>query len=333
MRDHIHVYEKLGFEYEFWKFYNDLFKISKEVADRVWLEKKDYFNSFDFIVTSDTAPLSRIFMENIPELKPKVVVWICNRFDYNMEWDPSFYNIFNDVAKNHTDKFKIVPYSQFEAIWCHVRGIAPICNVITPTGINPIELDDKIDCLQTFKDKYILDSNSKERFNDVSELTGKMFIPIYGNDNHYYKMKEILEGSGIPCYNGGYNHSVDLKHCKGFVTFPEQYSKLITFETIQNEIIVFLPSEEFLIKLHPTRNNDYNYWFNSPVGHLNDRLVQLCEWYRFKECRIYFDSIEDLMNKIKNLTPEIVEEKKKWCRHYGALLNSENLEKWREVFD
>ena len=332
MRDHAYVYQTLGFDYEFWKFYNDLFKISKEVADRVWSEKKDYFNSFDYIVTSDTAPLSRIFMENRAELRAKVVVWICNRFDYNMEWDPTFYTIFNQAAKDHRDQFRIVPYSQFEAIWCQLRGIAPIREVITPIGINPVELDAKIDSLQMFKDKYIHDSNSKETFTDVSELSDKIFIPIYGNDNHFFPMKQILETSGIPCYNGGYNHSSDLKQCKGFVTFPEQYSKLITFETIQNEVIVFLPSEEFLVRLHPTRNNAYNYWFNSPVGTLNAQTVQLCEWYRFKECRIYFDSIEDLIMKIKGLTPEIVAEKRKWCRYYGVQIERENMEKWARAF-
>lgn len=332
MRDKAYVYDKLGFDYSFWKFHNDLFKISKEVADSVWNEKKDYFNSFDYIVTSDTAPLSRIFMENIAELKPKVVVWICNRFDYNMERDPTYYEIFNRVASSHKEQFKIVPYSDFESIWCRLHNISPIHSPITPIGRNPIELDDKIDCLQMFKDKYIKDPNSKEVFVDVAELTNKIFIPIYGNDNKFLPMKEILEKHGVSCYNGGYNHPHDLKICKGLVTFPEQYSKLITFETIQNQVIVFLPSKNFLISLHPMANNGVRYWFNSPVGNLNDELISLCEWYRYENCRIYFDSLDDLLNKIINLTPEIVEEKREWCRIYGEQIERENMEKWRTLF-
>jgi len=331
MRDHAYVYHTLGFEYEFWKFTNNLFRITKDVADNIWNEKKEYFNSFDFIVTSDTAPLSRIFMENIKELKPKVVVWICNRFDYNMERDASFYAIFNKIAIEHTDKFKIVPYSDFEAIWCNIKGIAPIIKCITPIGINPRELDVKIDCLKAFKGKYVNDPNAKMHYNDESELSDKMFIPIYGNDNGFFHLKTIFDANNIPYFNGGYEHPKDLCHCKGMVTFPDAFSKLITFETIQNEVIVFLPSKQFLIQLHPTSKNGQMYWFNSPFGNLNEELIQVCEWYRFEKCRIYFDSIDDLIHKIKTLTPEIVNEKRKWCNIYGKQIEEENMLAWKNI--
>lgn len=336
MRDHAYVYDKLGFEYEFWKFYNGLFKITKEVADRIWNEKKDHFNSFDYIVTSDTAPLSRIFMENIAELKPKVVVWICNRFDYDMETDRSFYEIFNKIAIEHKDKFKIVPYSDFEARWCQFHKIdkTNILPTITPIGIQKKELDNKIDSLDKFKEKYVDDDNSKEHYKDPTELVDKMFIPIYCNDNKFFPLKHMFQHFDIPCFNGGYEHPSDLKNCKGLVTFPDAFSKLIVFETIQNEVIVFLPSPAFLIQLHPLKNNVTGtaYWFNSPIGLLDYNTIQFCEWYKYENCRIYFDSIDDLIHKIKTLTPEIIEEKKKWCRIYGEILDMSNVEKWRNVF-
>jgi hypothetical protein len=93
-----------------------------------------------------------------------------------------------------------------------------------------------------------------------------------------------------------------------------------------------LPSEEYLIKLHPTSNNNVRYWFNCPLGHLNEQSVKLCEWYRYKECRIYFDSIEDLINKIKTLTPEIIEEKRKWCRKYAKEIEELNIASWQKIF-
>jgi hypothetical protein len=79
-------------------------------------------------------------------------------------------------------------------------------------------------------------------------------------------------------------------------------------------------------------NNGHRYWFNSPVGNLNSELVSLCEWYRYENCRIYFDSLDDLLDKINNLTPEIVEEKRKWCRIYGEQIKQENLAKWGRIF-
>jgi len=329
MRDHAYIYNKLNFDYEFWKFPKGLFRITKDIANKIWNEKKNYFNSFDYIVTSDTAPLSRIFMENINELKFNVIVWICNRFDYNMEGDQSFYDLFRKISVEHVDKFKIIPYSDFEGIWCKLKNINHL-ETISPIGINLNELEHKIDGREELKDSYINDPNASTKYNYLNELKDKIFIPIYGNDNNFFNLKEIFEQNNIDCFNGGYNYSSDLKNCKAFVTFPDAFSKLITFETIQNEIVVFLPSEEFLIKLHPTFNNNTRYWFNSPLGNLDKNLITYCEWYRYKDCRIYFDSIEDLIYKIKNLTSEIVKEKKEMCRKYGKEIEERNIEMWKK---
>lgn len=332
MRDHAFIYDSFGFEYTFWKFYDGLFNISKQIANNIWNEKKEYFNSFDYIVTSDTAPLSRIFMENVNDLKPKVVVWICNRFDYNMESDPSFYNIFRNIAENYKEKFKIVPYSDFEKKWCNLKNIETL-DTITPIGVNLDHLDEKIDGVLKLQKTYIDDNHSKDKYEDtISILKNKIFIPIYGNDNLFFKLNDILKSHNIDCFNGGYKNANDLKECLGVVHFPDAFSKLITFETIQNEVIVFLPSEKYLIKLHPTNSNGHNYWFNCPIGHLNKDLITYCEWYRFKECRIYFDSIEDLILKIKTLTPEIIEEKRRWCNYYGNYIKNNNINKWKEIF-
>ena len=331
MRDHAYIYDKLGFEYEFWKFPKGLFKITKTVANNIWNDKKDYFNTFDYIVTSDTAPLSRIFMENLTECKPKIIVWICNRFDYNMEFDPSFYEIFNYVSIYQKDKVKIIPYSDFEGIWCRVRQIAPVLPTITPIGINLRGLEHKLDGVDELKQGYLEDDNAKEKYKDESDLASKMFIPIYGNDNRYFHLKDIFDTENIAYFNGGYKHPNDLTSCKGLVTFPDAFSKLITFETIQNQVIVFLPSLAYLSSLMYTRNNDTEYWFNCPLQK-NSQILELCEWYRYPECRIYFDSLEDMVFKIKNLSQETIEEKRQWCRHYGRQIENENMEKWRAVF-
>ena len=328
IRDHAYIYRELGADFTFWKFPKGLFHITKEIADQMWNEKKEYFNTFDYVVTSDTAPLSRIFMENLQTFRGKLVVWICNRFDYNMEKDPSFYEIFRKCS----GKVQIIPYSDFEGIWCQLRGIPPIYNTITPIGKNPRALDSRIDCLQELSDSYTKDANSKEAYGSPEDLMGKYFIPIYGNDNCFFNMRQLLQNYGIPCFNGGYSHPEDLKACIAMITFPDAFSKLITFETIQNEVVVFLPSRAFLCSLHPTSRNGVGYWFNSPVGHLNPELIGYCEWYRYENCRIYFDSIEDLLFKLKTLSGTILEEKKRWCRIYGAEIERTSMQAWKQVF-
>jgi hypothetical protein len=332
MRDHAYVYDKLGAEYEFWKFPKGIFNITKDLARTIWNERRQYFNSFDYIVTSDTAPLSRIFMEHVNELTPTVIVWICNRFDYNMEKDPSFYQLFNKISIEYQHKFKIIPYSDFEAIWCKARGINHVLPTITPIGINNRDLDIHIDGLKELETNYTKDPNATHMYTSVDELNNKMIIPIYSNDNIFFNLKTIFQENDIEFFNGGYKHPADLQHCKALITFPDAFSKLITFETIQNEIIVFLPSEEFLIELHPIKNNGTGYWFNCPVGHLNKKLIKLCEWYKYPECRIYFDSITDLIHKIRTLSPEIICEKKTWCRHYGKLIEETHMDMWKQIF-
>ena len=46
-----------------------LHNIGHERALNIWNKHKDYFNQFDVIITSDTAPLSRIFLQNNIKLK------------------------------------------------------------------------------------------------------------------------------------------------------------------------------------------------------------------------------------------------------------------------
>src|SRR5579872_995466 len=57
---------------------NSLYNIGHERAEKIWNKHKDYFNQFDAIITSDTAPLARIFLQNNYE-KP-FIIWVCNRF-------------------------------------------------------------------------------------------------------------------------------------------------------------------------------------------------------------------------------------------------------------
>lgn len=328
MRDHAYVYDKLGFSYEFWKFPKGVFKITKDVANSTWKTKKDYFNSFDVIVTSDTAPLSRIFMENADELTPHIIVWVCNRFDYSMESDPSFYDIFSKMAVH--DKFTVVPYSDFEQIWCSHKGITGLYKVITPIGVNPRHLDDKIDSLPELKAQYIDDPNSKTTY-IPGALSGKIAVSIYSNDNTFFNVKDILESHNIPVFNGGYSHPEDLRESIGLVTFPDAFSKLSAFETIQNGVLVFLPSMNFMHSLVRTPG----YWFNCPGRFCppNSELLRMCEFYRYEKCRIYFDSIEDLVVKIKTLTPDIIAEKKHWCGVYGNSIEATEMAKWRSLFE
>ena len=61
--------------------------------------------------------------------------------------------------------------------------------------------------------------------------------------------------------------------------------------------------------------------------------MNLCEWYKYPEARIYFHSFEHLITLLKNLTPEQIAEKKKWCAFYGRVIEEEHMLQWKHVLD
>ena len=90
-----------------------IYNIGHDRAKRIWDKKKEYFDQFDIILTSDIAPLSRIFLQNGWD-KP-LIVWICNRFDYYDGAtndcgfpDNEYYNLIKNSLKNHKVKVNII---------------------------------------------------------------------------------------------------------------------------------------------------------------------------------------------------------------------------------
>src|SRR6185437_1116376 len=75
---------------------NALYNIGHDRAERIWNLHKETFQQFDAVITSDTAPLARVFLQN-GFTKP-LIIWICCRFDYSDQAsldcefpDPEFY--------------------------------------------------------------------------------------------------------------------------------------------------------------------------------------------------------------------------------------------------
>ena len=80
---------------ESWRFDNgktnseSTYKINYVTAQTYWEKYKDFFNTFDGIITSDTCPTSRPFLQN--NWSKLLIIWVCNRFDYAVEGDQLFY--------------------------------------------------------------------------------------------------------------------------------------------------------------------------------------------------------------------------------------------------
>ena len=128
-----YVFKKLGHEIEVMYFDDgvskgsDLYKIDHKLAQRCWDKYKDYFNTFDGIITSDTCPTSRPFLQN--NWSKLLIIWICNRFDYEIKPekdDPEFYQLLREIP-NRKNVFILGDFNCFAQ---NAKKIFSNCNYL-----------------------------------------------------------------------------------------------------------------------------------------------------------------------------------------------------------
>ena len=296
----------------------DKYNISHEKALSSWNKHKDYYNSFDIIITSDTAPISRIFLQN--NFKKKLIIWICNRFDYANQPDAQkigfpdkeYYNLINDV-KNRPN-VSIIGYTPFETYYAnHIRKLDIGNECIKPIG-------------------QIGDIYNTYTSTIVENKQSTFIIGPYHNDNLMMDLKSKVESLGIKVFNGRYNGPKDLAEFAGVIHIPYAWSNLALLEAIQLGIVFFIPSKNFLKYFIHTDidglKKDGFFW--SPP--LREDVLHLSEWYceDFEDALIYFDSWKDLKKKIKTLD---FNKQKNILKQIGKKHEEETLKKWKKYIN
>lgn len=281
------------------------YNITMERATMYWNKYKDYFNSYDCIVTSDTVALSRIFLQN--NWNKKLIIWICNRFDYTHHPviggsfpDNHFYSLLQKATK--TANVHIIGYTPFETIYARLKGIDLGNNIIKPTGNISITY--------------------KENIQTNPEYNNTIFVPPYHNDTKLLNLKQIIEELGFKCYSGKYNGPYDLCNYRAVVHIPYAWSNLAFFEMFQLCIVYFIPSLSFLKELMKG-----NFFWSPPL--LIDKL-EVSEWYlpEHKDYLIYFDSWKDLQQKIQTYN---YDEHKAKQKAFGISHSNEMILKWKKL--
>ena len=75
-----------------------MYDVTHKRAQDCWEKNKDYFYTFDGIITSETCPISRTFLQN--NWSKLLIIWVCNRFDYAIQpefLDPEFYTLLRSI--------------------------------------------------------------------------------------------------------------------------------------------------------------------------------------------------------------------------------------------
>lgn len=255
---------------------DSVYNMTAEKADRAWLLLKDQIQTFDHVVVSDTAPLSRIVLQHLDEYTGRVTVWVCNRFDYAHGHDEAFPDPgWYDLVRQYHERVRFVSYTRLERMYALDRDVVwdnafadatirPVCRVDpVPPAVSALPAE-----VQAAKSDYL-------------------FIPPYVNDEKLIDFN-FLQQHHILHYRGRYNGASDLLGFKAILHIPYAPSNLALFENLSLGMVYYIPSLTFMLTLlqqHP--------WFST--GNITQN-VQASEWYdaRHRDLFVYFDSWDDL---------------------------------------
>ena len=314
-----YVFKKLGHDLEVMYFDdgvtkgNDLYKIDHDRAQNCWDKYQEYFHTFDGIITSDTGPTCRPFLQN--NWSKLLMIWICNRFDYEIQpetIDPEFYRLLRDIP-NRKNVF-IFGYSMIEPIYSRQFKNVDIGRfIIKPIGKNLIS-DDK---RQTYKCEDIF------------------YVPSYHNETNLMNLSEHLTTLGIQNKCERFNHISELLIYKGIICIPYAWSTFALFERMQHGIVTFIPTIRFLMELF-TRGAP-NGWFQPPFHsympeYFQPELLSLSEWYceENKDLFVYFDTWDDLQEKVKTI--DFIK-KTETILLFAKEHQDEMLGRWKQIID
>lgn len=285
---------------------NVLYNMTHERAENIWNLHKDFFHQFDLVTVSDTAPLSRIFVQN-GFTKP-LLIWICNRFDYVDEAsrdatfpDPEYYALFQKATQ--MPNVKIAGYTPFELYYARKKGIDIEGECLPPT-LKPLD--------------ELLLTTSNETF----------LLPPYHNEIHFMDLETHLKQFNLPVYRGRYNGPSGLSEFKAIIHLPYSWSNLALFEAISLGVPYFIPSKEFFKKLA----NQNNYFLPNLAILLRDDILELTEWYApdRDDIFIHFDSWEDLVEKTHTTNYALQRQK---VLDYAKKYHETTMLKWKNLLN
>jgi hypothetical protein len=290
---------------------NALYNIGHDRAERIWNIHKDFFDQFDAVITSDTAPLCRIFLQNGWE-KP-LIIWICNRFDYadaaslDCEFpDQEYYSLFQQASE--ASNVYMIAYTAFEHYYAKTKGIDTGLQTIAP-------------CAPYFD---VWNSSPSPH----PQLPPRFFLPPYHNETKFMDLSTWLTELEIPNYCGRYSNPLDLTQYQGIIHLPYSWSNLAFFENITLGIPYFVPSVEFFKELAAYGN----YFHPNLHALLENDLFCLSEWYSAhnRKAITYFDSWDDLVHKIQTMN---YTQQRLRIKSFAQLHQNIMLRRWRNIFN
>jgi hypothetical protein len=287
------------------------YNMSESLASEIWNKYSDYYNSFDCIITSDTSSLARIFLQH--NFSNKLVIWVCNRFDYSDQAtnncgfpDNKFYDLFNNAVLR--ENVRIVSYTKFEYEYAlNYKGINFGDEIIRPCS-------------------EILDPQVSDSFISGQKKSDTFFITRYHNDNILLDLKSVCDSFSIPNYRGEYNGPGDLIGVKGIIHIPYAWSNLALFENWSLGNFYMIPTKRFLLDL---AKSPMFFW--SPPFDIGK--IDSSEWYLpdHENLFLYFDSFEHL--KDLSQRDDLIQNVKSRIADFYPGFKDGVLSKWKKLIE
>jgi hypothetical protein len=334
-----------------------IYEVTHDRAQKSWNKYKDYYNSFDAILTSDTCPVSRTFLQN-GWTKP-LIIWICNRFDYAMlpeKCDPSLF----ELLINTTKLFDVALENKSGALDNQLKTILSEINNRAHLYLSPERYDPEFyELLRDIPNRpnvrifgnavieniysthikqvdvgdFIIKPIGKNmESKDKTKTYGPddrniFYIPPYHNETKLLNLSDKLTSLGIENRCERFpNHISELLEYKGVVCIPYAWSTIVFFERLQLGLVTFIPTPKFLIELF----HQGNWWFQPPFNINQPELLVLSEWYcpDHKDLFVFFDSWTDLLEKTVGINYEA---KTNTILDFARRHETECLLRWSDV--
>lgn len=289
--DALHVFTKLGYEVQTMLTTDLPYTITEDLAEALWQQHGARFQEFDVVLTSDTVALAFPCLLHLEELRPRLVIWICNRFNVCMEGQAAFERAFRAAAAH--PRVTVVPYTAFERVWCRRFGIEVAGDVIP--------------CVGRHEHRYVSEPGVMSRcFRDL-DLSNRflpeaqsVFLQDYPNSRH---LVGFLRDSGVSFAFGRYDDMADILGYRAMVVLPDAFCKIGYMEAIQKGMVVFMPSLAFLREL--VQHGDVAF---TSKEHVTPDMLAMCQYYQYPDCYVFFSSFAELLSLLAGVDTEPVKE-------------------------
>ena len=249
------------------------YNIGHDRAAELWNKYGAEWSRYDLVLTSDTAPLARPFLQ--AGYQGPLLIWICNRFDYADQAtnrvgfpDSEFYDLFRAALDN--PRVAIVPNTQFENVYCATKGISLCEPIIKPTGIY-----------------------AKTEINTNYLEDPRCFVIPRHNETVLLDLSSKLNMMGIPSIMHNYNEPSQIIQYKALIHIPYAWSTFAGFANAGAGLTTFIPTQRFLQELFFTNQNG---WFQN----WGAASLDIAECYDPSNASFYcqFDSWNDLVEQL-----------------------------------